>query len=258
METISHSLLTFLLNALWQVPLVAAVAALACRMTRNGPASHRHAVWVAALAISLLLPMASLRPPEDAPLLRSAVPPAASALANAPVAHVAKAAAAAGAPGSRSRTVWYAPTVGAVLLGAYLLFLLARLGALLWAWIRTERLREEASPRALPALVGRIWRRCLDAFGLYEVELLASATVPSPAAAGAWRKTIILPEALLGETSEDLLTTAIGHEMAHLARRDFAWKVVYEVLYVPISFHPAAAFIHAASSRPARWHATSW
>src|ERR1039457_6610788 len=49
METISRSLLTFLLNSLWQIPLAALVAALACRMLRRGPASHRHAVWVAAL-----------------------------------------------------------------------------------------------------------------------------------------------------------------------------------------------------------------
>lgn len=243
METISHSLLTFLLNALWQVPLVTAVAALACRMMRDGPASHRHAVWVAALALSLLLPMASLRPADDSPLLRSAVPSAASALANASSYAASAAPPASQVRPSGGRTVWYAPAVGAILLGAYLLFLLARLGALLRAWIRTERIRGEASPRTLPALVERIWRRCLEAFGLHDVELLASAAVPSPAAAGAWRKTIILPDALLDETSEDVLTTAIGHEMAHLARRDFAWKLVYEVLYLPISFHPAAPFI---------------
>jgi len=44
METISY-LLTFLLNSLWQIPRIAAVAALACRLMRNGPAGHRHAVW---------------------------------------------------------------------------------------------------------------------------------------------------------------------------------------------------------------------
>ncbi len=48
METISRSLLTFLLNSLWQIPLTAAVAALTCRLMRKGPASHRNAVWVAA------------------------------------------------------------------------------------------------------------------------------------------------------------------------------------------------------------------
>ena len=52
METISRSLLTFLLNSLWQIPVAAAVAALVCRCMRRGPASHRHAVWVAALVAS--------------------------------------------------------------------------------------------------------------------------------------------------------------------------------------------------------------
>ena len=37
METVSRTLLTFLLNALWQVPLAWAVAALACRLMPNGP-----------------------------------------------------------------------------------------------------------------------------------------------------------------------------------------------------------------------------
>ena len=44
METISHYLLTFLINSLWQVPLVAAVGALACRGMHQSPANHRHAI----------------------------------------------------------------------------------------------------------------------------------------------------------------------------------------------------------------------
>ena len=69
METISRSLLTFILNSLWQIPLAAAVAALVCRFMRRGPTSHRHAVWVAALAAATLLPLASVRssPPEPTP-----------------------------------------------------------------------------------------------------------------------------------------------------------------------------------------------
>ena len=60
METISRSLLTFLLNSAWQIPLIAGVAWLAARLMRNGPASHRHAVWVAALFAALPPPAASI------------------------------------------------------------------------------------------------------------------------------------------------------------------------------------------------------
>ena len=73
METISRSLLTFLLNSLWQIPLAAAVAALACRLMRNGPAFHRHAVWVAALAAAVLLPLASVRTRAPKPTPQFAV-----------------------------------------------------------------------------------------------------------------------------------------------------------------------------------------
>lgn len=59
METISWYVLTFLLNSLWQIPVVACVAALAAWLLRHGPAGHRHAVWVAALIASLALPVVS-------------------------------------------------------------------------------------------------------------------------------------------------------------------------------------------------------
>ncbi len=72
------------------------------------------------------------------------------------------------------------------------------------------------------------------------MELLSSRGVSSPVAAGSWCPAIVLPESLFAETSADVLTTAIGHEMAHLARHDFALKLAYELLYLPVSFHPAS------------------
>lgn len=242
METISGSFITFLLNAAWQIPVITAVAALACRLMRNGPAAHRHFVWVAALAASLLLPAASVRTGVDSMALRAAVPDATTAMAQA--ASPATASRPAGAEaGAGSRTISYAPAIGSVFLGAYLLFLLVQGFRLLRVWLQTERLRGEAAPHAMPDAVENVWRRCQAAFGLYDVELLSSPTIASPVTAGAWRKTIILPEALLAETSQDVLTTAIGHEMAHLARRDFAMRVVYEIACLPISFHPALLLI---------------
>src|SRR5690606_16930107 len=78
----------FLLNAVWQIAAVAAVTALVNRLIRNGPAVYRHAVWVAALAAAILLPIATARKPVPAaslqvnlpaPSLPDAAAPAASA-----------------------------------------------------------------------------------------------------------------------------------------------------------------------------------
>ena len=54
---------------------------------------------------------------------------------------------------------------------------------------------------------------------------------------------IILPERLLHEIDEELLTTAIGHELIHVARRDYLANLIYEFIYLPLSFHPAAALV---------------
>src|SRR5436309_2417031 len=41
----------------------------------------------------------------------------------------------------------------------------------------------------------------------------------------------------------DELVAVLGHEMAHIQRSDFGMNLWYEFLYLPVSFHPAAAFI---------------
>src|SRR2546425_5261807 len=138
METISRYLLTFLLNSLWQIPLVTAVAMLVCRTLRNGPASHRYAVWVASLLAAMLLPLASLRTVKPVAPVRLTVSYAPPANPSNPPADVpAVNASASRAPASDPRTVSFAQTTARVLLGWYLLFLLFQLVRLARAWNRT-------------------------------------------------------------------------------------------------------------------------
>jgi len=54
---------------------------------------------------------------------------------------------------------------------------------------------------------------------------------------------IILPETLLNGGDDDLLTSAIGHEFIHVARHDYVLNLLYELLFLPVSFHPAAALV---------------
>src|ERR1051325_2127527 len=124
METISRFLVTFLLNAVWQIPLVAAVAWLACRLLRRSPAAHLHAIWVAALLAAIVLPVASLRPvhPAPAPQITVSLPEPGLAPAAAPLA-TAKAA----GSSRRARTVAFTPRAGTLLLAGYMLFVCFRL-----------------------------------------------------------------------------------------------------------------------------------
>jgi beta-lactamase regulating signal transducer with metallopeptidase domain len=229
METIDRNLLTFVLNALWQVPLAAMVAALACRLMRNGPARHRHAVCVAGLIAALLLPVASMRR-GSADVQTIAVPQTVEMTASGQ-----RMAQPAAATIPTPRTVPLPRTAASLALWGLALFLCVRVGRLAAAGWKTVRICRDARPGGdCPA-----WDRCRAAFALDDVELRWSSTISGPVTAG---KLVILPVAMQG-APDDVLATAIGHELAHIARRDFASNVVYELLCLPISFQPATAWL---------------
>src|SRR6185436_11707415 len=56
MRLSSQLLLTFLLNAFWQIALLAAVASLGSWLLRNSVARYRHWVWATALCLAFLVP----------------------------------------------------------------------------------------------------------------------------------------------------------------------------------------------------------
>ena len=62
MRIISQFLLTFLLNSLWQIALIAALATFGAWLLRNSVARYRHWLWVSALCLAFLVPaITSLR-----------------------------------------------------------------------------------------------------------------------------------------------------------------------------------------------------
>lgn len=230
MATIDRHLLTFLINAIWQVPVVAGIAAGACRLMRNAPAHYRHSVCVAGLVAAVVLPIAGVR--RSAPERPTfAVPHQLEAAANAiPAAAVPKPEA---PPAGSLPVPRAAANVAAWGFGLFLAFRLAALAAAAW---KTLRICRDAAPNtgACPA-----WDRCRRTFGLDWVELRWSSKVAGPVTAGRF---IILPTAM-AEQPDEVLTTALAHEAAHLARRDFAIGFACEVLAIPISFHPAVAWL---------------
>jgi beta-lactamase regulating signal transducer with metallopeptidase domain len=245
MATISPTIFTFLLNALWQIPLIAAVAVGICWVMRNGPAVHRHAVWVVALFAAVALPLASMRTSELTPttpidLLLWAQPfnqTSTARLATVP-------AVAPHTSSGSTRTIPLAETTMRVAVWVYLLFLLYRVGKLGWAWVQTLQIRRSAHPiGAMTPALKEAWAHCLQTFSLNRVELLSSPSISSPLAMGVWRKTIILPECMTGESSREVLDAALGHEMAHFVRHDFGLNFLYEALSVPVVFHPAVWLI---------------
>jgi beta-lactamase regulating signal transducer with metallopeptidase domain len=238
METIDARALTFLLNALWQVPLLAAAAAVGARLLRRAPARHRFIVWLAVLLLCVLLPLWSLFPARR----RAEVyPPAGIAQPH----EAAPVAAAWGAwlPAEGRRPASLPAPLAMGLTLAYAGTVLFQTVRLVRAFRRTLRIARSARPLELPPQVCAIAERCRTAFGLSAVPLLVSEEVKGPVTLGVRRPKILLPPSFLADVSEAQLTAALGHEMAHIRRRDYAVHLLCEALFVPVAFHPAARWV---------------
>src|SRR5262249_42740917 len=69
-----------------------------------------------------------------------------------------------------------------------------------------------------------------------------SDQVSAPITVGIFKPLIILPATLLEDSAGELIVSAVGHELVHVRRRDYFFNLLYELIFLPISFHPAAAF----------------
>jgi beta-lactamase regulating signal transducer with metallopeptidase domain len=143
----------------------------------------------------------------------------------------------------RRRPVEAAPGLLSLLTIGYAIFLLYRLICLARLWRQKETLRQSAFEREIPAQMKEIAKRCRACFGLPKVRLASSLTALLPVTVGARDPLIVLPERLYSEAREETLLSVIGHEMAHVARRDFGLNLICELVRLPISFHPCTSLI---------------
>jgi beta-lactamase regulating signal transducer with metallopeptidase domain/uncharacterized membrane protein YkoI len=250
MTRISEAILLFLVNAAWQAALVALLVSVSDRVLRKAAARYRHVLWVGALVSCVMLSLSStLRVP---PATASFSSPASADLdENSPreltlPAHTARTPSV--SRGSLSPQfvmpiVAMRKPLALALVALYGLLLLYRIGTLLKAWGRTRSLLRSARVVELPGPVAQALARCRRVLGTGDVTILSSAAAIVPATAGTMRPVLILPEQLFSKCDVQLLTSALGHEAAHIARRDYLLNLVYEFVSLPLWFHPATRLI---------------
>jgi beta-lactamase regulating signal transducer with metallopeptidase domain len=201
--------------------------------------ASRFAIAFVALAASLVLPIAGSFGSSGAR------PSAAAGAGSAPPGHPDGAVAGAtrlGRASSRSLAPSRRVTngVGALYL-ASLILAAARQGR---SWRRAAALRRSVLAAPLGAVRVEA-ERCRQSLGLAlgDVAVRLSSAVASPVTLGTARAVILLPAGLVASWSREELAAALGHEMAHVRRRDFAWNAAAELAAVPIAFHPATAWL---------------
>jgi TonB family protein len=224
----------YLVNSVWQTPLLLLAAWLVSRILRKlGPAAQ-HRVWTAVLMVAAIAPCGAFKRSEvsvhllvDWGSANFLTDPR-----NVP-----------GAAGLAPGTLRLVPALYFAILCAYLLYLVfagLRLG---WGLSKTRRLVLHSTAIGLPAEVAEIWQRCQSAFAIPTTTLASSPDLTGPVTIGIRNAVLLMPPGFISESTQEDLAAALGHECAHLERRDFFLNLLYQLISLTISYHPATWLI---------------
>ena len=235
--------LAYLVNSLWQVPLVFIGAWLAARIgARIGPGAE-HRIWVSALLAQIALPACPIAPRQFWNVLTGLF--SWSSASNSGDVRVTFAPA--NAMGSRALDL--PRPVAAVLLAACaggVCYCAARLA---WGLFKTRRIVRRSAPLRLQGAHAAAWTRARAIFTAilgnpaFTPALATSALIAGPVTVGS--RTLLLPHGFLAQLPEAEFDALLAHEFAHMARRDFAKNLVYGFLSLPVAWHPAVGFTRA-------------
>lgn len=232
----------YMMNALWQVVLIAGAGGLVARLLQRVGPRAQHIAWVTTLVLAILTPAR--------PVFRT--------LAGLVSSHLAAATLPSGAGARISELTAHAsgrllmpPSALHALALTYLLalqFFAWRFGRLLRY---TCQLRKNARPLLLDASSLVLEQRCAHEFSVQDALILQSREVAGPMTLGLLRPTLMVPEGFFRDCPEPDQLAALAHEYAHMRRHDFLKNLLYEVLSLPIAFHPATWVIksHLAQTR---------
>ena len=231
MSSIESVLVTYVLNSLWQAPLVFAAAWIAARGLRAAGPAAEHRVWVSALVLQSTLPALSILPWER---LHFAWP------------WIAQGGSAAEAQVSvlmGAGTGFAALRLPREMTGALALAYAAVTGYFVarfaWRCVRLALLEQGAEPLRLSGEAALSCERWLKRLGIAgPVAMASSKEIFAPVTMGVVHRRVMLPAGMVTRMPQEDLDTVIAHEFAHIRRKDFLKNLAYEIAALPVSYHP--------------------
>lgn len=233
---------SYAVNAAWQVPLLAAAGFAAARLLRRWGPEAQHRAWVATLLLSSVTPAwAGLHALLSAAIPWGRVP-----------AHVGASVAIIGFGSG------FAEHLGTFLLPESVIWAIFAVCVSTLAWfsakllgsiVAASALVRDSVPLRLTTESREIWERARREFRLSSVALLCNASVAGIITAGARRPAILVPPGFAAHCTGDDLLSALGHELAHVRRRDYAKNLLYESAAALMAFHPVTRLVKAQIAR---------
>jgi TonB family protein len=230
-------LVSYVLNSLWQAPLVFAAAWIAARGLRAAGPAAEHRVWVSALVLESVLPALSILPWGK---MHFVWPSFAQGVSGTDGQVSVQMGPGAGAGFAALRLPPEVMGALAIVYAAVTGYFVARF---VWRCVRLALLRRGAEPLRLDGEAALSCDRWLKRFGIVSpVALVGSKEIFAPVTMGVVHARVLLPEGMVTRMPQADLDTAIAHEFAHIQRKDFLKNLAYEIVAVPLSYHPCLWF----------------
>ena len=238
---ISNTLLTFLLNAVWQIPLIALAAYICDYLLKRTNARIRHTLWFVTLILCFALPIFSVVKSSN---ISSGQMPIIEKVGNGEIDKLDLQPTISPSFNTQAKADFTVnENLSAFLIGCYLIFSLYSLIKFLIAYRRTQTLIKTAFTIDLSKDFLSVVERCQEHFKIKTPQILFSESISSPFTAGVFKPLIVLPIDFAKEKDKNLLFSVIGHELAHIKRRDYLLNLMCEFICLPISFHPVATLV---------------
>lgn len=230
MKSLEPWMLSYLLNSLWQIPLLFAAGSVAAQGLRRAGPGAEHIAWVSVLLTQTLLPACSTLPWEWSRALfswgrdaqRTAEVGVSVAMGT----------------GTGVGTLHVPPellTAIAIGYGIVTAYFAARF---VYGLRTLSAMRREAMELVLTGEAALDWAQCAKKYGINEVSLATSSRIFGPITMGLNRKLVLLPANMVAHLPEADLRIVIAHEFAHMHRNDFVKNLIYELLSLPVRYHP--------------------
>ncbi len=232
MRALEFWLLAYVLNALWQVPLVAAAGMVAARLLRRtGPAAE-HRVWAGAFLCAAMLPACDINLPRLLHIFTTHRTAAATQVGVALSGSFVRA----------HRLPSSLPATFAAIYGCVVLVMAVRLA---WSCLQIAAIQRRATPVTLGYERAQAWARCCEFFHVHDARLCVTGEFSGPVLVGFRSRTLLLPQGFLETVAPAEFETALAHEFAHMQRRDYGWNIACELLALPVAWHPAVSLLRA-------------
>jgi TonB family protein len=235
MSHCESALLAYAFNSLWQVPLACIAAALAAFTLRYAGPRAQHCAWVGGLCAGALFPALSMFPAQQFNFGRL--------FARALHSHAQGQVSIQIGPGAATGGISLPPVLLHLLAAAWCALLVYFALRFLWRCARVSALARESTPLHLDAEQAASIRRWSSRMGIGPILIAESQRVFAPVALGIRNKTILLPAKLAERLAPLDFDMVIAHELAHIRRNDFLKNLLYELISLPISYHPLAWLI---------------